>query len=163
MCVYTILYISCFIHQIARMTIKVEANNFISFDSASASCSISWQITTGSFLSAYHCYLPTMVLFPSFFPSLHPSKSQSTLVSLHTLAEHQHFLKINHQFYSASSICITRQSSKHRVILLNRGSMFAFQWREFSPPLSSAHRRGTFWSGKFASVSYYSLVKACSL
>ena len=27
----------------------------------------------------------------------------------------------------------------HRVIILNRGSMFAFQWREFSPPLSSAH------------------------
>ena len=25
-------------------------------------------------------------------------------------------------------------------IILNRGSMFAFQWREFSPPLSSAHR-----------------------
>ena len=30
--------------------------------------------------------------------------------------------------------------SKHRVIILNRGSIFAFQWREFSPPLSSAHR-----------------------
>ena len=30
--------------------------------------------------------------------------------------------------------------SSHRVIILNRGSMFAFQWREFSPPLSSAHR-----------------------
>ena len=28
----------------------------------------------------------------------------------------------------------------HRVIILNRESMFAFQWREFSPPLSSAHR-----------------------
>ena len=28
----------------------------------------------------------------------------------------------------------------HRVIILNRGSMFACQWREFSPPLSSAHR-----------------------
>ena len=28
----------------------------------------------------------------------------------------------------------------HRVIILNRGSMFSFQWREFSPPLSSAHR-----------------------
>ena len=28
----------------------------------------------------------------------------------------------------------------HRVIILNRGSMFAFQWREFSPALSSAHR-----------------------
>ena len=28
----------------------------------------------------------------------------------------------------------------HRVIILNRGSMVAFQWREFSPPLSSAHR-----------------------
>ena len=31
-------------------------------------------------------------------------------------------------------------SRGHRVIILNRGSMFAFQWREFSPPLSSAHR-----------------------
>ena len=83
--------------------------------------------------------------------------------------------------------------------------MFAFQWREFSPPLSPAHRifqrdhrqkrdsRGippqqtppppplgslaneradssdvtlwhcTFWSGKFASISSYSIVKACSL
>ena len=29
---------------------------------------------------------------------------------------------------------------QHRVIILNRGSMFAFQSREFSPPLSSAHR-----------------------
>ena len=29
---------------------------------------------------------------------------------------------------------------RHRVIILNRGSMFAFQWREFSPTLSSAHR-----------------------
>ena len=29
---------------------------------------------------------------------------------------------------------------EHRVIILNRGSMFAFQWREFSPLLSSAHR-----------------------
>ena len=28
----------------------------------------------------------------------------------------------------------------HRVIILNRGRMFAFQWREFSQPLSSAHR-----------------------
>ena len=27
----------------------------------------------------------------------------------------------------------------HRVIILNRGSTFGFQWREFSPPLSSAH------------------------
>ena len=26
----------------------------------------------------------------------------------------------------------------HRLIILNRGSMLAFQWREFSPPLSSA-------------------------
>ena len=94
----------------------------------------------------------------------------------------------------------------HRVIILNRGSMFAFQWREFFPPLSSAHRllqcyhsqweigdaaipgeiplspsplgsltneravssdvtlwRCTFWSGKFASVSPYSIVEACSL
>ena len=31
-------------------------------------------------------------------------------------------------------------SDSHRVIILNRGNMFAFQWREFSPPLSSAHR-----------------------
>ena len=30
--------------------------------------------------------------------------------------------------------------TKHRDIILNRGSMFAFHWREFSPPLSSAHR-----------------------
>ena len=28
----------------------------------------------------------------------------------------------------------------HRVIILNRGSMFAFPWREFSPPLSSAEK-----------------------
>ena len=28
----------------------------------------------------------------------------------------------------------------HRIIILSRGSMFAFQWREFSPPSSSAHR-----------------------
>ena len=28
----------------------------------------------------------------------------------------------------------------HRVIILNRGSMFAFQRRKFSPPLSFAHR-----------------------
>ena len=28
----------------------------------------------------------------------------------------------------------------HRVIILYRGSMCAFQWREFSQPLSSAHR-----------------------
>ena len=28
----------------------------------------------------------------------------------------------------------------HRVIILNRGSMFTFQWKEFSPPLNSAHR-----------------------
>ena len=28
----------------------------------------------------------------------------------------------------------------HRVIILNRGSMFVFHWREFSPPLCSAHR-----------------------
>ena len=33
-----------------------------------------------------------------------------------------------------------RKSYNHRVIILNRGSMFAFQWREFSPSLSSAHR-----------------------
>ena len=32
------------------------------------------------------------------------------------------------------------RSDAHRVIILNRGSMFAFQWREFSPPLSFAHR-----------------------
>ena len=30
--------------------------------------------------------------------------------------------------------------SYHRVIMLNRGSMLAFQWRKFSPPLSSAHK-----------------------
>ena len=29
----------------------------------------------------------------------------------------------------------------HRVIILNRGSMFTFQWRESSPPLNSAHRQ----------------------
>ena len=29
---------------------------------------------------------------------------------------------------------------KHRVIILNRGSMFAFQWKEFYTQLSSAHR-----------------------
>ena len=67
-------------------------------------------------------------------------------------------------------------SDAHRVIILNRGTMFAFQWREFSPPLSSAHRllqcyhrqkrdnertvssdvtlwRYPIWSRKFASVS----------
>ena len=27
------------------------------------------------------------------------------------------------------------RSDAHRVLILNRGSMFAFQWREFSPPL----------------------------
>ena len=32
------------------------------------------------------------------------------------------------------------RSDAHRVIILNRGTMFAFQWREFSPSLSSAHR-----------------------
>ena len=31
-------------------------------------------------------------------------------------------------------------SNDHRGTILNRGSMFAFQWREFSLPLSSAHR-----------------------
>ena len=31
-------------------------------------------------------------------------------------------------------------SDDRRVIILNRASMFAFQWREFSPPLNSAHR-----------------------
>ena len=31
-------------------------------------------------------------------------------------------------------------NSTYRVIILNRGSMFAFDWREFSSPLSSAHR-----------------------
>ena len=37
--------------------------------------------------------------------------------------------------------CTTKnERQNHRVIILNRGSMFAFQWREFSPPLSSAHR-----------------------
>ena len=33
------------------------------------------------------------------------------------------------------------RSQVHRVIIIKRGSMFAFQWREFSPPLSSAHRQ----------------------
>ena len=37
--------------------------------------------------------------------------------------------------FSIMNLC-----TKHRVIILNRGSIFAFQWREFSPPLSSAHR-----------------------
>ena len=101
------------------------------------------------------------------------------------------------------------RSDAHRVIILNRRSMFAFQGREFSPPLSSAHRllqcyyrqkrdrrrcnsrgippqpppppplgpsaneravssdvtlwRCPIWSGKFASVSSYSIVKACCL
>ena len=36
---------------------------------------------------------------------------------------------------------ITSLYFTHRVIILNRGSMFAFQWREFSPPLSSSHRQ----------------------
>ena len=91
------------------------------------------------------------------------------------------------------------RSGAHTVIILNRGSMFAFQWRGFPPPLSFAHRllqcyhrqkrgrrrcnsrglplqpsatwaisqwalwRCLIWSGKFASVSSYSIVKACSL
>ena len=38
------------------------------------------------------------------------------------------------------TIRIMKYWTNHRVIILNRGSMFAFQWREFSPPLSSAHR-----------------------
>ena len=103
------------------------------------------------------------------------------------------------------SLC--QHTQDHRVIILNRGSMFAFQWKEFSNPLSSAHRllqcyhsqweigdaaipgefplsplatigplaneravlsevmlwRCTLWSGKFASFSSYSVVKACSL
>ena len=40
-------------------------------------------------------------------------------------------------------VCLIMRLSywlNHRVIILNRRSMFAFQWREFSPPLSSAHR-----------------------
>ena len=41
--------------------------------------------------------------------------------------------------YLLSKIC-SKRKTHHRVIILNRGSMFAFQWREFSPPSSSAHR-----------------------
>ena len=38
-------------------------------------------------------------------------------------------------------ICLYRlQGEMVTVIILNSGSMFASQWREFSPPLSSAHR-----------------------
>ena len=32
------------------------------------------------------------------------------------------------------------RQNTHRVILLNRGTLFASQWKEFSLPLSSAHR-----------------------
>ena len=39
--------------------------------------------------------------------------------------------------FSSKSFC---KYLIHRVIILNRRSMFAFQWREFPPPLSSAHR-----------------------
>ena len=42
-----------------------------------------------------------------------------------------------HSAFLAETVPVSRG---HRVIILNRGSMFAFQWREFSPPLSSAHR-----------------------
>ena len=42
--------------------------------------------------------------------------------------------------YGASNLYALKPELDHRVIILNRGSMFAFQWREFSPPLSSAHR-----------------------
>ena len=38
------------------------------------------------------------------------------------------------------SSCIWGLYTAHRIIILNRGSMFTFQWREFSPPLSSAHK-----------------------
>ena len=45
--------------------------------------------------------------------------------------------------FKKKSLTCVRKACNHRVIILNRGSMFAFQWREFSPPLSSAHRRKT--------------------
>ena len=110
-----------------------------------------------------------------------------------------------HRYTWAIHSCSYLLCWHHRVIL-NRGSMFAFQWREFSPPLSSAHTllqcyhsqweiedaaipgefplsppplgplanggavssdvtlwRCTTWSGKFASVSSYSIAKTCSL
>ena len=38
----------------------------------------------------------------------------------------------------SSNISYTR--TYHRVIILNIGSLFALQWREFSPALSCAHR-----------------------
>ena len=46
-------------------------------------------------------------------------------------------LKIYHKNFL---IRFRTNSTIHRVIILNRGSMFDFQWREFFPPLSSAHR-----------------------
>ena len=51
------------------------------------------------------------------------------------------FYEINYTFcrvifyYLLPKLC-----SNHRVIILDRGSMFPFQWKEFSPPLISAHR-----------------------
>ena len=43
-------------------------------------------------------------------------------------------------FFNFDLILFFWKGQYHRVIILNRGSMFACQWREFSPPLSSAHR-----------------------
>ena len=37
-------------------------------------------------------------------------------------------------------VTVKRPVVTELYIILNRGSMFAFQWREFSPPLSSFHR-----------------------
>ena len=42
-------------------------------------------------------------------------------------------------YFGALVILGVTVNSNHRVIILNRGSMFAFQGREFSSPLSSAH------------------------
>ena len=54
----------------------------------------------------------------------------------------------NHDFICPILVLLSRveyavtlsEQSVHRVIILNRGSMFACQWREFSLLLSSAHR-----------------------
>ena len=45
-----------------------------------------------------------------------------------------------YQKFHTVFVTVPMHSCIHRVIILNRGSMFAFRWREFSPPLSSAHR-----------------------